>query len=238
MSDNLEVPSWRDPTLGTMKRVALWLFSEIGEGNSFTMESLLSAFPNQQGSRRMRDLRTFDWEIEPLDRLDRSSYLLRRVGRRVWEPGVTRPARGALTSSQRIAILSRDGYKCTTCGIGPGESYPSSDDRGPAILHVARMKTRTAKGLIEEVLRTQCAACNVAERTGQLIPQDSQGAREAVAALSAGQRVQLLVWIMNDSRTRSEVEKVWDLYRVLPADAKQELAAHVGQLVEAEVATE
>ncbi|MEV7936630.1 hypothetical protein AB0O82_10845 [Kitasatospora sp. NPDC088264] len=239
MSKNAESPSWRDPALGTMKRVGLWLFSEVGEGNDFTLEELQEALPEPQVSRRMRDLRNFNWEIEPHDRVGSRSYLLRRVGIHVWEPGATRQARTAtLTRAQRIDILQRDGYKCTTCGIGPGEMYPSSDSHVFATLDVARARAVTAEGAVVEVLRTQCARCNVEGHAGRPNPRDPQDVREAVGGLSAGQRAQLLVWIMNDSRTRSEVEKVWDLYRTLPVAAKQDLAAYLGQLVEAEAATE
>jgi hypothetical protein len=62
----MTLPRWNDRNLkgGTMIRTALWLVSEIGEGNSFTKEQHRAAFSGiAQADRRLRDLRDHGWVI-------------------------------------------------------------------------------------------------------------------------------------------------------------------------------
>ncbi|MET9297445.1 hypothetical protein [Streptomyces sp. NPDC003077] len=92
-----ELPDWTDQKMGTMVRAALWLVSEVGEGNVFTREQLRAAFPDvAQIDRRVRDLRELGWQIAT----NRDDALLRphesrfvRTGEPVWEPGVRRTPR-------------------------------------------------------------------------------------------------------------------------------------------------
>lgn len=88
----MSLPRWDDQklTLGSMARVALWLMTVIGEGNKFSSEDLRDAFPEvAQVSRRMRDLRDYDWIIatsrdDPA--LSPNEFRLVRAGVPVWDP--------------------------------------------------------------------------------------------------------------------------------------------------------
>ncbi len=92
------VPDWRDGTLGTRVRVALWLASEVGEGGTFRKQQLRDAMPGvEQIDRRMRDLRPAGWEI--LTYRDRLGWSLTNCfstgsGCRCGSPSTGRPASG------------------------------------------------------------------------------------------------------------------------------------------------
>lgn len=123
------LPSWKDPNLGTMKRVALWLLAEVGEGNEFTKEQMRSVFPGvSQIDRRMRDLRSFGWRIDT-NREDPTLTAAQQrfvsSGQPVWEKGMASriASASAIGAVQRREIISNDGNMCRSCGITPGQVY-------------------------------------------------------------------------------------------------------------------
>lgn len=132
------LPSWKDPNLGTMKRVALWLLAEVGEGNEFTKEQMRSAFPGvSQIDRRMRDLRSFGWRIDT-NREDPTLTAAQQrfvsSGQPVWEKGMASrvASASAIGAVQRREIISNDGNMCRSCGITPGQFYRRHLRRCPA----------------------------------------------------------------------------------------------------------
>lgn len=169
------LPSWDDPSLGTMKRVALWLVTVVGEGEVFTKEELRRALPGvSQVDRRMRELRDFGWRIstnredEDLDPVEQRFV---EQGIPVWEPGKATRPRGttAIGVGKRRETISRDGNMCRSCGITPGSVYEGTYEQ--AQLDIARREVRRPDGTKKPELITECRRCRL-------------GARELVVDLS------------------------------------------------------
>ena len=139
----MQQPKWDDPDLdaGVMVRGGLWLLQEVGVGNVFTKGDIRAAFPDaSQADRRIRDLRDYGWVLHT--RADDASLQLEQtrlvsVGTEVWDPRARRasnPNKG-ISSKARDAIMARDDYMCTVCGITGGEAYPD-DSMQTAVLTV------------------------------------------------------------------------------------------------------
>ena len=216
----MALPAWNDGNLGTMKRAALWLVQVIGEGNTFTKAELRDAFPDvAQIDRRMRDLRDFGWKIDTNREdagLDTNEQRFTQRGVSVWEPGkATRGTTLTVTANQRREILKRDGYKCRSCGIGPGESYAGTDVTSQ--LDVARRPVRLPDGRQQQQLIVECNRCRVA---GRDLAADLDDVLSRVAKLPGIEKKMLSAWIDRDARTFSTVEQLWADYRTLPAEAR------------------
>lgn len=220
----MTVPDWTDERLGTMKRTALWLVQVIGEGNAFTKSQLRDAFPDvAQIDRRMRDLRDFGWKINTSREdisLDANEQRFIERGVPVWEPGkATRSGPAVVTASQRREILARDGHKCRSCGIGPGELYPGTESSSQ--LDIARRPVRAAGGTQVQLV-TECNRCRVGSR--ELVA-DLEDVLTRGAKLPMIEKRMLAGWIEQDARTFSAVEQLWADYRTLPADARESVRA-------------
>jgi hypothetical protein len=218
------MPSWTDEGLGTMKRVALWLVQEVGVGSVFTKEQLRTAFDGvSQVDRRMRELRDNGWRIDTNredSALDPREHRFVRQGLPVWEPGVaSRRATESVPAVQRRAVLMEDNYLCRTCGIGNGEAY--ADGYGATSqLDIARRQVTMPGGDTAVQLVTECNRCRVGGRdTGC----DLGAFATALAQLSAYERKMLSAWMEQDARGFNEVEKLWGVYRTLPASARAEV---------------
>ncbi|MCX4093959.1 hypothetical protein [Nocardia sp. alder85J] len=206
-----------------MKRVALWLVQEIGVGEVFTKTQLREAFPEtSQIDRRMRDLRDFDWRIDT-NREDPSlgSHEQRFVSRgiSVWEPGKsTRKTGATVTAAERHAIMMRDGHKCRSCGIGPGEMYTGTVIASQ--LDVARRPVKMPGGETVVQLVIECNRCRVGNR--ELIA-DLDNVLSRIGDLPTYEKQMLASWIERDSRNFSEAEELWAAYRTLPSDARDKV---------------
>ncbi|MFB7295543.1 hypothetical protein [Streptomyces rubiginosohelvolus] len=87
-----QLPDWTDKKMASKVRTALWLATEVGEGNVYTKAQLRQAFPDvAQIDRRVRELRDYGWVIATnRDDPALSSHEARfvRAGDPVWQPGV------------------------------------------------------------------------------------------------------------------------------------------------------
>lgn len=222
-------PSWRDDSLGTMKRVALWLVSEVGEGQPFTKEALRDAFPGvSQVDRRMRDLRDFGWRIDTnREDADLDSHEQRFVkrGDPVWEPGrATRKAgTTAIGAGRRREVLQRDGNMCRSCGIAPGETYAGTYE--VAQLDIARREVLKPDGSKATELITECKRCRIGGR--ELVADLGRVLAEA-AGLSSMEREVLSGWVEADERQFSRLEQLWSDYRSLPEESRAHLRKELG----------
>ncbi len=220
MSTNM--PSWQDQKLGTMKRGALWLVQVVGVGEVFTKTQLREAFPETaQIDRRMRDLRDFGWRIDTNredDGLLAHEQRFVEQGTAVWEPGQgTRPA-STFTDTQRRALLVRDGHKCRSCGIGPGEKYVGTFVNSQ--LDIARREVLLPSGETEVQPLIECKRCRVG---GRGLSADLGQVLSRIDQLPAIERKMLAAWIAQDARGFSEVEELWASYRTLPADSRDQV---------------
>jgi hypothetical protein len=215
------VPDWRVCRAGTRTRVALWLFTEVGEGGTFTKAQLRGAFPGvEQVDRRMRDLRAEGWQISTY-REDRSlaadELRLVTVGGRVWEPGY-RTRQAAVSDGDRARTLEADGYACRACGISAGEPYP--DDR----LRTAQLSVeRVARQSGAPYLRALCERCMVG-RARQNAPAEAEAMAAAVTRLPDSDLQEFAGWASSGQRDRSSAEALWSRYCALPHNARGEIA--------------
>ncbi|WP_033332111.1 MULTISPECIES: hypothetical protein [Streptomyces] len=218
------IPSWTDEELGTKKRVALWLVQEVGLGSVFTKEQLRTAFEGvSQVDRRMRELRDHEWQIDTNREdpaLDPSEHRFVKQGVPVWEPGMgSRKASESVGAVQRRSVLLKDNYLCRTCGIGNGEAY--ADGHGATShLDIARRPVTLPGGGTEVQLVTECNRCRVGGRDAGA---DLSAFASALAQLSAYERKMLSAWMEQDARGFNEVEKLWGVYRTLPAAARADV---------------
>ncbi|MFD9329122.1 hypothetical protein [Streptomyces sp. NPDC060065] len=215
----MDLPSWQDEKLGTMKRSALWLVTVVGEGNVFTKEDVKEAFPGvSQADRRVRDLRDHGWQIDT-NREDASlgqhEQRFVRQGAPVWEPGKGSRPGSSITQTQRREVLARDGHFCRSCGIAPGEIYAGTYES--AQLDIARRVVRQPDGSEAVELVAECNRCRVGGR-GKAV--DFGEVLAGVENLSGMERRMLTDWIDQDRREFSRVELIWADYRTLPEESR------------------
>lgn len=226
------MPHWNDRAFkaGTMIRGALWLVQEVGEGNTFTKEQLRDAFPGvSQVDRRVRDLRDYGWVI--LTNTEDASLAAEnqrfvKAGVPVWDPGARQAAapQKAVSAKEKQSVFVRDDYMCTVCGIAGGEPYVE-DPSQTAVLSVARRTTVLPGGREEVLFVAECKRC----RAGS----DGSPARadEVLAdanALNADERRRLLRWMERGRRGSTALDRAWNAYRRLPADARDEVRSALG----------
>ncbi|TDP41824.1 hypothetical protein [Nocardia ignorata] len=224
----MAVPNWNDPSLGSMKRVGLWLVQEIGEGELFSKQDLRDAFPSvSQVDRRLRDLRDFGWRIDtnredPALQAHEQRFVTQ--GEPVWEPGkATRKAGSTVTAAERHQAMSRDGHMCRSCGIGPGETYPGTYIASQ--LDVARRPVKLPTGQVDTQLVIECTRCRVGRR--ELVA-DLEDILTRIASLPRYEQQMLAHWVKQDSRTFSEAESLWAAYRTLPANSREKVREALG----------
>lgn len=220
----MTVPDWRDPSRGSRVRAALWLHTEVGEGNTFTKNALREAFPSvAQVDRRVRDLRKAGWVIAEY-RVDRglgSSAEMRLVtkGDDIWEEGYRFPEAPAVTAKQRQEIFAADNYLCVLCGIAGGEPYPE-DAFTTAKLTLARVP---APGRDEPMLKTVCDRCRAGRGDGGTAEQTLA----EIDRLDDGQRQRLQRWVAAGGRQATPEDLAWARYRRLPSEARREIEQYL-----------
>ncbi|WP_371603733.1 hypothetical protein OG345_26375 [Streptomyces sp. NBC_01220] len=223
----MTLPSWRDENVGTMKRAALWLLTVVGEGNVFTKEDVKNAFPGiSQADRRVRDLRDYGWKIDT----HREDALLGQheqrfvaQGQPVWEPGKATKDSSAITDTQRRKVLARDGNRCRSCGITPGQAYAGSFET--AQIDIARRKVKLPNGTSAVQPVAECHRCRVGGRT---LDADLGAVLEGLSRLGGLQRQTLTDWVAADEREFSAVERLWSDFRTLPAESRDKVREALG----------
>ncbi|GGR78411.1 hypothetical protein GCM10010252_16370 [Streptomyces aureoverticillatus] len=218
----MDLPSWTDPKLGTMKRAGLWLVTMVGEGNVFTKEDVKAAFPGvSQADRRVRDLRDHGWQIDTNREdasLGQNEQRFVKQGEPVWQPGKgTRPGT-SITQTRRREVLKQDGHFCRSCGIAPGEVYAGTYES--AQIDIARRMVRQPDGTETTELVAECNRCRVGGRgtvtdLGELL--------KRAEGLSGLERKMLSGWMERDQREFSAAEVFWADYRTLPEESRAKI---------------
>lgn len=220
----MDMPRWDDPEAarGAMVRSALWLVQVVGEGNSFTKNELRDAFPGvSQIDRRVRDLRDFGWVIHTSSddaSLLREDQRFVRAGVAVWNPKLRREAatRSSLTAKERQAILARDDFMCTSCGISGGESYPDSRSQS-AVLAITTRRSIDPSGRELTEYFTECSRCRAA---GPSIAPSADEFLGLANSLGEADRRRLLNWIGRGRKGATDLDRAWNSYLRLSADSK------------------
>ncbi|MET7314200.1 MULTISPECIES: hypothetical protein [Streptomyces] len=222
----MTLPSWQDEKLGSKARAALWLLSEVGEGNIFTKADLRGAFPDvAQIDRRIRELRAHGWLIHT----SREDAVLKQqeqrfvaAGDEVWIPGKAKTPKhkSSLTATQRTRILQDDNFLCRTCGVAVGEEYWDGGVE-QAQLNVARRKVILPDGQEEYQYVTECKRCGAGSAGREV---DQEAVLEMVEALSPIERQTLSAWMAADQRSLSPLDRLWGIIRALPAESRKAVA--------------
>lgn len=214
-----------------MVRGALWLIQVVGEGNTFTKNQLRDAFPGvSQADRRIRDLRDYGWVL--LSSTEDASLLAEeqrfvKMGVPVWDPDARRAAapQKAIPSKERQAVLARDHYMCTLCGITGGEAYPD-DTVITAVLAVSRRRFIAPDGAERVALVTECKRC----RSGLGdAPLSAAAFIDAADALDEGERRRLMRWMERGRRGSTQLDRAWAAYLRVPPDERDRVAARLRQ---------
>jgi len=223
----LTTPRWNDPKLkaGTMIKGALWLVTEVGEGNVFTKEQLRAAFPGiAQVDRRIRDLRDYGWVIytntdDATLRPDEQRFV--KAGTAVWKLDERRQARAAgVSAKERRIAFAADQFQCVVCGVAGGETYPDSPS-APAVLSVSRKAVRLPGGSTEEQMVTECKRCRAGSDAEETI--DTGRLLSDIQDLDAPDRTRLLRWMERGRRGPTPLDRAWNAYRRLPAASRDEI---------------
>lgn len=223
----MEQPAWNssESSAGSMVRGALWLLQVVGEGGTFTKNELRNAFPGvSQIDRRIRDLRDYGWVVhsstEDASLLAEDQRFV-KAGAAVWDPRERKNAapQKTLSSKDRQAILARDGYMCTLCGIAGAEPYPD-DNVMTAVVGVSRRTVLTLDGREAESLVTECKRCS-SGRNGT--PINVRDALAAAKQLDAGERRKLLRWMERGRRGSTELDRAWAAYIRVPSNHQQDV---------------
>jgi hypothetical protein len=220
------LPSWRNEKLGSMVRGALWLESEVGEGNTFTKARLRADFPNlSQIDRRLRDLRNYGWMIhtsrdDPTLEQQEQRYVAK--GAEVWIPGQAKTPKhkSSITAAQRAKVMRGDNFLCRSCGIASGEEYGDGVEQSQ--LNVARRKVVLPGGEIDYQMVTECRRCGAGGGADREV--DLEAMLELVEALAPMERRIFAGWIAADQRSLSPIDKVWGIYRTLPEQSRAAVA--------------
>lgn len=223
----MTLPSWQDENLGTMKRAALWLVTVVGEGSIFTKEELKSAFPGvSQVDRRVRELRDHGWKIDT----HREDALLGQheqrfvaQGQPVWIRGKGTRASSSLTETQRRRVLARDGHRCRSCGITPGQTYAGTFET--AQIDIARRSVKLPDGSTDVQPIAECNRCRVG---GRFLEADLEAVLDGISKLSGLNRQTIAGWVAADEREFSVVERLWSDIRTLPAESREEVHKALG----------
>lgn len=225
--------AWNDTEYkaGTMVKAALWLTQVVGAGNTFTKGQLREAFPGvSQIDRRVRDLRDYGWVILTNTEdatLTAEDQRFVKEGVPVWDPAARRAAapNKAISAKEKQAVLQRDDYMCTVCGISGGEPY-LDDSNQTAVLSVSRVEAILPDGSEEAMLVTECKRCR-AGHLGGLAHADEVLAD--IKALEPHELRRLNRWIERGRRGSTPLERAWTAYRRLPAEAQKAIRDTLGR---------
>lgn len=219
----MEQPSWDDAAAGgTMIRGALWLLQVVGEGNTFTKNDLRKAFPGvAQADRRIRDLRDYGWVVHSSTEdasLIAEDQRFVSPGVDVWDAKARRAAASdkRVTAKERQAVLTRDGYMCTLCGVAGGEPYPD-DSVMTAVLSVSRRRVIGTGDAEETILVTECKRCRAGGAPAPLTVEDVLA---TARALEPGERRRLLRWVERGRRGATDLDRAWARYLRVPPEQR------------------
>jgi 5-methylcytosine-specific restriction endonuclease McrA len=227
--------SWKDATLSSRARVALYLSQEVGEGNQFHKNAVREALPGiEQVDRRMRELREVGWIIRNYKdhpSLKPNELLLENVGDAVWEVGYKSPASARVSGKVQRQVFDRDGNRCVVCGVAAGEEYPNR----PGV--IARMtighlvpKGRKGWNSLDN-LRTECSFCNETVRHLSAAPVDPELLKAQIKEMPRRERALLASWVIKDKRDFTMAEELWAKYRQLPAPQRDEVRDLLAEFV-------
>lgn len=227
---------WRDQTLGARVRVALWLRDEVGVGNTFTKQRVRAAITGtEQVDRRIRDLRPAGWVIRnyrDMPSLRPDEHFLETIGSPVWEKEHRAAGLRQISPRTRQLVYQRDGHMCRRCGVAAAEAYPGEPDSHARLTLGHVRPHRSGSAAEPEDLLTECARCNETVRHLTGVQVSREQIWDQIEALPDKNRKALLAWMVHDARPVTPTDRVWGMYRQLPAVLREELKRDLYDLLQ------
>ncbi|MGY4926168.1 HNH endonuclease [Streptomyces sp. 900105755] len=234
-------PDTRNKPFGQERRLAAWLWYNKDIGDIFTMNELRNALGedivgrSEHLNRRLRTLRQVAWIIWSYKddaSLRPDEYRLQAKGARYWL-AEDRQAHRRFAPSARVRreVIDRDGGRCVICGIAAGETYPGEPSNIARLtighrVPQERLRTRGTADDIEN-WRTECARCNEPVRDELPDPRQYDEVLAQIRRLGRGHKRTLLSWLQQGERTRSEVDRAYDLARTLTRNEQIDLITYL-----------
>lgn len=215
---------------GVKPRMASWLRWNVRPGERFTTRQLREALDSdhEHFQRRQRELRDWGWQYlsskeEPELAED---CLLQQYG---WWPGAgERPKTTAISAKTRRRVFERDGSRCVLCGRAAGELY---EDGTVVQLTAGHIRPNSYGGPATiDNLRTECRVCNETSRSDTGSTADPDAVVENVRQLKKADRIQLLGWIRAGQRTRSQLDRAYDAYRLGGPKVQEAVLSYLEEL--------
>lgn len=174
----------------------------------------------------MRDLRPAGWDIKTYrdkPSLQPDELYLEKIGLPVWEKEHRAAGLRQISAKTRRLVYERDGHMCRRCGVAAAEAYPDAPDSHARLTlgHVNPHKSGGGAG--PDDLITECARCNETVRQFTGVQMNEEQVWDRVKELPIRYKKDLLAWMAADARPLSEAEKVWGMYRQLPASVRERL---------------
>lgn len=235
---------WENTKIGSKKRVAFYLATQVREGGFFTIDDMRDTIRTADGKgideidRRIRELREVGWIIrnyKTLATLAPNELFLETVGDRVWEKDYKTPRSTTLSASARAAVYARDGKRCAVCGIDFGDEYADLAALGlhtkarPTIGHWTPRERGGSDDLTN--LRPECHLCNEQARNLTLTPVDVALLKRQIAELKRDDKRKLSSWLLTSRRTFTELERVWSEINKLPTNDRDDIKQYVADML-------
>ncbi|MFI1165297.1 HNH endonuclease [Streptomyces sp. NPDC020801] len=234
-------PGTRNKPFGQERRLAAWLWFNKEIGDIFTMNELRDALgtdiigKSEHLNRRLRTLREVGWVIPSYKddgSLRRDEYRVQVKGARYWLDEDRRAHRRFAPSARvRRQVMDRDGWRCVVCGVAARESYPGEPDNKARLTigHRVPQERLRARGAADDIdnWRTECARCNEPVRDEIPDPRQYDEVLAQVRRMSRGNKRTLLNWLRRGERTRSDLDRVHDLARVLTHREQADLITYL-----------
>ncbi|MFJ4541751.1 HNH endonuclease [Streptomyces tibetensis] len=234
-------PGTRNKTFGQERRLAAWLWFNKEIGDIFTMNELRDALgsdivgKSEHLNRRLRTLRSVGWIIPSYKddgSLSSDEYRLQEKGARYWLDE-DRQAHKRFAPSARVRrdVIERDGGRCVVCGTAAREPYPGEPDSRARLTigHRVPQERLRSRGAADDIdnWRTECARCNEPVRDEVPDPQQYDEVLAQVRRLNRVNKQTLLSWLQRAERTRSELDRVYDLARILTHKEQEDLISYL-----------
>ncbi|MFI2486879.1 HNH endonuclease [Promicromonospora kroppenstedtii] len=237
-------PGTEKKRFGQVPRVAAWLWFNKEVGERFTMNELREALgpeivgQSEHLNRRLRKLREAGWTIlsqKDAGRvLERDEYRIDKFGSRYWIDAERNQQKKFGPSARvRRLVIERDGSRCVLCGVAGGETYPGEPGRRARLtighrVPQERLRIRDAADDLDN-WRTECALCNETVRDQMPDPHRYDEVLAQVRGLRAQDKRILRLWLTRGERGRNDLDRVYDLARLLGAAEREELRDYLEQ---------
>jgi len=218
---------------GGEPKLAAYLQFNCVPGEVLTLRQLRQAIADPDGApnsqehfnRRLRELRKFRWGIisnAEDGSLGPGEYRFTGYGDPIWL-GKAQYSAPAISAKLRRLVFDRDGNRCVLCGVGAGEPYPG-EAMARARMTVGHFRADRLRGEASiENLRTECSRCNEPLRDEASTTATADDYWTRLVRLSRSDKQRLAEWLDTGTKTRTEVERIYDEIRVLPAGLRDEL---------------